>query len=764
MTNAIDSQPTVGLHIRVTGCVQGAGVRPSVARLAKSLDLTGSVRNTLAGLEIEVAGTEDRVALFQQELFASLPQSIAVQRIEAQSTEPPQGDDFTIERDDATGPLTTQIPRDAVVCEDCLRETRDRGDRRHLYPLTTCATCGPRFSLTENMPFDRDQTTMKHFTLCDDCRHEYQSSSDRRYHAQTIACANCGPRVWLAMPHEGRREDGHSAISAAARLLLDGQIVALRGVGGYQLLCDATNTQAVERLRQRKGRPAKPFAVLVASLEEARRFANIDAPERLALTDRSNPIVLLRARVSNIVDSVHPGLNKLGLMLPSTPLHAMLCDEVSRPLVCTSANREGEPLEYDEQAAELNLAGIADAWLHHDRPIAHPVDDSVVQVIAGQRVTLRLGRGLAPLPLALPLAQPQLAMGGHMKAAVAWHNGAQAVLGPHLGDLDTVAARERFTQHVADMTSLYRFEPRSAVHDSHPDYFSTRECSRQGIRHTGVQHHFAHVAAGMLEHGLLDRKVLGVSWDGTGLGDDGSLWGGEFLVVRGACEYQRVAHVRPFPWLGGELAIRQPWRVAVALLSESMSDDRWITRACSMWNDQPVALVRQRHRQATSPTLCTSMGRLFDVVAAIALGIDAVQYEGQAAMLLEAAAAPNSQPGYPLPLVAGQLDWRAMIRAIWEDRLADTNPAFISARFHRALAHAIVTVAAEFPELPIVLAGGVFQNKLLTELVVELLDDRQRLKLPGQIPPNDGGLAAGQLAIAVMRERVGQQHEHITET
>lgn len=764
MTVAIDSKPLFAVRIRLKGCVQGAGVRPTVARLAMSLDLTGSVRNSLAGLDIEIAGAAEHVAIFQQRLPSSLPAESVVEQIDAVSMTPSPRAEFVIERDDAGGSLATQVPRDVVVCADCLAEIRNGDDRRHSYPLTTCASCGPRFSLIQNMPFNRAQTTMHSFTPCADCQAEYTSPEDRRYHAQSIACLQCGPQVWLADSNGQRLETGSAAVLAAARWLLDDKIVALRGVGGYQLLCDAKSARAVERLRKRKARPAKPFAVLVASLDEARRHAILDDLERDALTDRSNPIVLLRAAASDIADAVHPGLNKLGLMLPSTPLHVMLCEEVGKPLVCTSANREGEPLEHEVQAAETNLAGIPDVWLHHDRPIARPVDDSVVQVIAGKCVTLRLGRGMAPLPLALPASKPQLAVGGHMKAAIAWHNGSQAVLGPHVGDLDTVATRERFVQHVADMSSLYRFEPEAVVHDLHPDYFTTRDSHERGGETHAVQHHFAHVAAGMLEHGLLGSEVLGVSWDGTGFGEDGTVWGGEFLVVDGALGYTRVAHLRPFAWLGGEIAIRQPWRIAVSLLSESFADEQWIEQAASLWSGQPVATLLRLNRQRTGSTVSTSAGRLFDAVAAIILGADAVQYEGQAAMMLESAASLETEESYSLPLASRQLDWRAMIRAIWKDRLSGVSPAVMSTRFHWALAGGIVAVAARFPALPIVLAGGVFQNKLLTEMVVEMLDDRERLKLPGRIPPNDGGLAAGQLVIAVMRERAGQHSPRRTET
>lgn len=752
MTNISKSNSIVALRIRIAGCVQGLGVRPAVARLATSLELRGAVRNTLAGLEIDVEGTTVQIAMFKQQLASSLPMGSAVELITSVGRSPSHHTEFIIEQDDATGPLTTQIPRDVVVCDQCSAEVGASDDRRYLYPLTTCAACGPRYSLIQSMPFDRVRTTMDLFSMCDECRAEYTSPTDRRYHAQTIGCAKCGPGVWLVDAKGQRQWNGLDAVQAAARLLSDGRVVALRGVGGYQLLCDATNQPAVMRLRRRKARPAKPLAVLVASLDDARQLATIDEKEEKAVKDRSNPIVLLRSKRSKLASAIHPGLNKIGLMLPSTPLHAVLCKAVGKPLVCTSANREGEPLEHDVQAAEANLAGIADAWLHHDRPITRPIDDSVVQVIAERRVTIRLGRGLAPLPLDLPVASPTLAVGGHMKSAIAWHNGSQAALGPHVGDLDTLATRERFEQHVADTNALYRFEPESIVHDLHPDYFTTQHAAGSRLKRSGVQHHFAHVAAVMLEHELLEQKVLGVAWDGTGFGDDQTIWGGEFLLVDGGREYKRVAHLRSFLLVGGDVAMRQPWRVAVSLLGDSFEDDCWLDQAASIWSDQPVTAFFKATGGKRGAATSTSAGRLFDAVAGIILGVDIAQYEGQAAMMLEAVADHDSDQCYPLPFISGDLDWRGMIRAIWKDRLAGVTPAVMSMRFHRTLANGIVSVADEYPELPIVLCGGVFQNKLLTELVVEMVDDPKRIKFPGRIPPNDGGLAAGQLAIAVMHE------------
>jgi hydrogenase maturation protein HypF len=440
-----------------------------------------------------------------------------------------------------------------------------------------------------------------------------------------------------------------------------------------------------------------------------------------------------------------------------------LLRDFGRPLVCSSGNLDGEPLEYDHESAGSRLAGICDVFLHHDRPIERPIDDSVVRMIAGRRVTLRLARGLVPRSLdfgnlANRRCPPILALGGYLKSAAAWSNGSQAVLGPHVGDHQTVASRERFLQQLNDWQRLYRFKPELLVHDLHPDYFTTRWAHVQGVKSLAVQHHHAHVVSGMLEHGWLDRQVLGVAWDGTGFGDDGSIWGGEFLLTR-AATYTRVASLQPFPLPGGESAIHQPWRVAVSLISELPEADRWLARLPNdIWPDVPaqaIASVRRIARRPRFSPQTTSAGRLFDAIASLVLGISRVDFDGQAAMRLEAAADRGSRGQYQLPLGDGEwpmLDWRPLVAGVLADRVNDVSHGTMAMRFHRALATAIVEVWQRRADLPLVLSGGVFQNRLLTETIVEMFPgDRRMLGLPGVIPPNDGGLAAGQLAIAIAR-------------
>lgn len=745
----------VGRRIILEGRVQGLGVRPAIARLAMKHQLGGRVRNRCHGVEAEIHGDECDIALFERELLESLPANSVVQR--QQSEEIAVADDvaFRIEHGDDTGALRTSVPPDVAMCSECQRETSDPANRRHGYALTTCATCGPRFSVTTAMPFEREATTMNSFALCSDCTREFADPTDRRFHAQTIACPACGPRVWAADRNGCRVAADRAALQVVVAALRRGEIVALRGIGGYQLLCDATSSAAVARLRERKRRPSKPLAVMVESLSAARRIAGVSDLEARWLAARENPIVLVAARTdSPLAAEVHPGFHEVGVLLPSSPLHWEIAREFGAPFVATSGNREGEPLAVEIAEAETQLADIADVWLHHDRPIANAVDDSVLRVIASRPVLLRMARGFAPFvlsewPHSVRSAAPMLAVGGHLKCAIALDNGEQSVLGPHLGDLDNERTRQRFVEHVSRLTRLFGIESSDLVHDQHPAYFTTEWANQQSRRTFAVQHHHAHVAAVSWEHGWLDREVLGFAWDGTGFGADGSIWGGETLRVHGArCE--RIGSLRSFRLIGGEAAIREPWRVAAVLLRDAVGDAaarEFLSRVVPHAEVNRFLSVTSTDRFAP---LCTSIGRLFDGVACLVLGISHSDFEGQAAMWLEQACVPTDGRTYSL---AGerQLDWRPMLREIWHELRHDVPRGVIVSRFHHTLARFVAETAREFPDLPLVLAGGAFQNRVLVESIVDQLGSSvNRLGLPGMIPPNDGGLAAGQLAVARM--------------
>lgn len=794
--------PITALRMTLHGEVQGVGLRPAVARLAAQLKLTGFVRNSADGVQLQVEGENIEVEHFQQQLHERLPSIARVSINDVAICEPSQAESFQIIESATNGPLTTRVPRDLAACPECLQDILNESDRRFEYPFTSCTNCGPRYSIIDELPYDRCRTRMAEFSLCPNCDTDTTDPDDRRFHSQTNACPACGPSLTSCRPtaRGNIQTDAADAVELAAAALRAGDILALRGLGGYQLVVDATNSAAVARLRERKRRPSKPLAVMVRSLAEAEKLAVLSDIERETLVAPANPIVLAEARAdrqNGLGDGIHPGLREVGLFLPTTPLHQLLLERVGRPLVVTSGNVDGDPLATGPEAAERDLAGVSDVWLHHDRPIVHPIDDSVVGVIADRPMTIRNARGLAPLPLpaverlARQIADAGqqvpaiLAVGGQQKNAIALFNGQQGVLAPHLGDLDALQSRERFSEQVNQFEKLFRCQAGLIVHDLHPDYFSTQWASRSE-QTLAVQHHHAHVVSAMVENDWLDREVLGVAFDGTGYGTDNTIWGGEFLraTVYG---FERVGHLRAFPLPGGEAAIREPWRVAAALLTQAVgaeaaseflsarlrkaSNERRDTGrlAPSRYIEHPTAATCTRQLDAVinlvrgglSPTT-SSAGRLFDGVASLILELDYSHFEGQPAMLLESAAEISNRDAYDFEISEGaplQIDWRPMVRQILVDRQRDCSPGVMAAKFHRGLAKAVARVARQC-DLPIVLTGGVFQNRLLTEWVLaELADHPFKVGRHGSIPPNDGGLAAGQLAIGIAR--LGRKEESV---
>jgi hydrogenase maturation protein HypF len=745
------------VRCRVFGRVQGLGVRPSVARLAARCGVAGEVANTADGLTIDIEGVTGAVGKFLAEFDDSLPPGADIERMEVEPITIVGRQDFQIAPRSDVGTGAAAVPPDRGVCPACLAEVRaDRGRRRD-YGFTSCTACGPRYSVIQAMPYDRPATAMRRFAPCPACEREYRSPDDRRFHAQTNACPECGPQVRL-VDESGRTIGPDEALPTAARALRAGRIVALKGLGGYQLLVDAGSPDAVRRLRLRKRRPTKPLAVLVRAIDEAERIAWLDESERRLLLDPAGPIVVVRRRSdAPLAAEVASGFQTVGLMLPTTPLHALLCDGAGRPLVCTSGNLDGEALAYDEREAEEQLRGIADLWLHHDRPIVRPIDDSVVRVIAGKPCFLRLARGYAPLVLSTQpdfFTGPMVALGGDQKGAIALGNGSQAVLGPHVGDLSGAAACERWVEQLESFAELYGVSPGAAefVHDRHPDYFTTG-WARQFRRRQAVGHHHAHVAAVLLEHDMFDREVIGLAWDGTGYGDDGSAWGGEFLRAT-THDYRRVARLRPFSLVGGDQAIREPWRVAVELVREALGP----AEATSWkWDDVPTDQTRACLEIAERPGLShstSSMGRLFDGVAALVLGLSTAGDEGRPAMLLEDACDRDVQCGYSFAATSpnGDMDWRPVVRAIVADVGRGEAPGTVAMRFHRAVADLAAGIAAAHVDLPLVTAGGVFQNRVLGDLLAERVSGRDSGWLrPVAVPIGDGGLAAGQLAVAAAR-------------
>lgn len=753
LPSAISTSRAARIHLR--GCVQGRGVRPAIHQLARQCGLVGQVSNSLRGVDIIVEGNSSDVESFASRLPNCLPDGLQIDEVHRQEIAVQQFAEFSIVHEPSNGSLATSIPADIGICTSCLAEVADENNRRFGYALNSCVACGPRYVSIRVMPYERPNTTMRSFPFCAACLAEYDSPLDQRFHAETSSCPDCGPQVWLVDVDGEQIRTTPEVIDRAVWSLRQGKIVALRGVGGYQLLVDAGDEDAVSRLRHRKKRRGKPLAVMVADMNEAERIATLDPDEMGSLADPSNPIVLCSARGdSPLAESVHPGLRRVGLMLPTTALHWMLMRKLNRPIVCTSGNREGDPLDMTPQQAEENLSGIADLWVHHSRPIERPMDDSVVQLAAGRMTTLRLARGMAPLTLDVSLSKPTLAVGGFLKSAIAWSGGNQSVLGPHLGDHRTDAVRRRFVEQIDDAQKLYRFRAEQVVHDDHPDYFSTRWARNSKLTCSSTQHHHAHVVAGMLEHGWLDRTVMGVAWDGTGYGTDGTIWGGEFLLSR-AGSFRRVGHLRPFCLPGGEIAVSQPWRTAMAILVDAGIDDMppdWLAPGTDAGLKSSVHQILRRPH--LSP-MTTSAGRLFDAAAAMVLPWEIADFEGQGPLMLEAIADRSAPGSYSFPLNQGdpfQMDWRPLFAQLWTDRRSGTSASTLAMRFHRSVAEGIAASCRCRSESPVVLCGGVFQNRLLVELLTETMNDCRPLGLPGLIPTGDGGLAAGQLAIAAARE------------
>lgn len=742
---------SLGRRIEVHGTVQGVGFRPWVYRLAREQGIGGRVRNGALGVEIEAFGSVESLDAFVDRLRSSPPPAARIRDLRCETIPAESITEFVIVPSArADGEREVSIPPDLATCPDCLREIADPADRRWRYPFTNCTSCGPRFTIAEGVPYDRAATTMAAFEMCPRCRAEYERVEDRRFHAQPNACPDCGPRLWAAAP-DGQRLEVDDPVRAAARSLEAGLIVAIKGIGGFHLACDATSSAAVERLRRRKRRDARPFAVMVKDLAAAEAIAWIGLVERRLLESVERPIVLLPRR-SGLCAEVAPDNPLAGILLPYSPLHHLLFAETNRPLVMTSGNLSEEPIARDNEEAVEKLGRIADLFLLHDRGIATRCDDSVARVIAGAPTVLRRSRGWVPRPIALarPVARPVLACGAHLKNTVCLAAGDAAYLGPHVGNLESAETFAVYRESIERLQTLVGIEPEVIAHDLHPSYLSTvyaRERS-EPVK-VGVQHHHAHVASAMAEHGL-SGPVLGVAFDGTGYGTDGTAWGGEFLVADYA-GFERIATFRALPLAGGDLAIREVWRIALAALDDAYEGDPPLG---PLFDGLPVGLVRQMIAAGLSSPRARGVGRWFDALGALAMRRPVSRYEGEVATLWNLAADPGETRVYPYTFEAGEIDLRPLVRAAVEDLSAGRSVAVISAKFHNTLAAAVSEVVRGTSGLPVVLTGGCFQNSLLAERIVESLAGGPPVYLHREVPPGDGGLALGQalVADAVVRE------------
>jgi hydrogenase maturation protein HypF len=765
--------PRHGRRIEIRGVVQGVGFRPWVYQLATRERVTGSVWNDSTGVLIEAFGEDEALARFTDDLEHGAPPAARVREIAWRVIPFDDMPGFTIAESAVSATKRVTIPPDLATCPDCLAEVFDPNDRRYLYPFTNCTNCGPRYSIVTGAPYDRAKTTMRRFVMCDDCRREYEDPLNRRFHAQPNACPKCGPRLSL-LTSDGRPIDAADPLSSAARALRAQLIVAVKGLGGFHLACDATSSTAVHRLRERKRRDVKPLAVMVRDLEQAESIAILTDAERALLTSVERPIVLVQRKTTpaglpaphRTTPTAHlapevSGKNPLvGIFLPYTPLHHLLMREIGRPLVMTSGNVSDEPMVYRDRDALTDLGGIADMFLTHNREIESRVDDSVVRVIDQKPVIFRRSRGYVPrgIELGREFHQPILAVGAQLKNTFCITSGNSAFLGPHIGDLESVETLRSFEDAIEKMKVFVGVEPALIAHDLHPDYFSTRYALAlaHGVRTIGVQHHHAHIVAAMAEHGVTE-PVVGVAYDGTGFGTDGTSWGGEILICD-AASYRRFATFRPIPLAGGDHAVRQVWRIALAMLDEAF-DGVPPLHQIPLFRSIPIrgieSVRRMIARNVNAPR-ARGVGRLFDALGAIALDMPDARYEGEVAFIWNVAAAGDERGVYPIVVREGVQPWeidpRPMIKAAVLDLLRGVAPSIISARFHNTLAEVTVEVAraaaASIGDAPIALGGGCFQNARLTGSITRALSATNRVFMNHEIPPGDGGIALGQAVIA----------------
>jgi hydrogenase maturation protein HypF len=748
--------------VTIPGVVQGIGFRPFVYRMAMRHGLAGSVRNCLQGALIELEGDEAALERFLDQLQASAPNADGDARCLVTWDEPRGVSTFSIGESVRNGTASLHPVPDLGVCDACLGELVDPRDRRRGYPLLTCTECGPRFTIVHSLPYDRQRTTMTAFSMCPRCRREYEDPDDRRFHAENIACADCGPRLGLRTA-DGAVVAEPDAVGRATDVLRAGGVVAIKGVGGYHLACDARNSGAVAALRRRKRREAKPLAVMVADVLEARALCHVSDTEARLLVSTARPIVLLVTRSGAcIAEEVAPGCRELGVILPYTPLHHLLLAAVGSPLVMTSGNASDEPIAHRDADALTRLHGVADLFLAHDRPIQVACDDSVARVVGDTPRVVRRSRGYVPLAVRLPVATPRpvLACGAELKSTFALARDGEAFLSHHLGDLTSEDAFRGFVEAVGHFQRLFDLTPKIVAHDLHPAYRSTIYAqSLESVEREAVQHHHAHVASCLADNGV-DRLVIGVAWDGSGYGANGHVWGGEFLLADLA-GFERAGHFEPVPMPGGDAAVREPWRMAAVFLRAAYGAAMETLDLAFMRRLDPAAwrvLSRAAERGLNSP-LTSSAGRLFDAVASL-LGLrDRVGFEAQAAMELEALAEREADVVYPTAVAAGEtivVRTTDVVRGVVDDLLREVPAARIAARFHATLADVLAQVCERIRErtgiAAVALSGGVFQNVWLLKAAIERLDARGfEVYSHRQVPTNDGGLSLGQAAVAARR-------------
>ncbi len=741
------------IKVYIQGVVQGVGFRPFVYRLANELGLKGWVNNSAQGVWIEAEGADQTLRLFLQRLETDKPPHALIQTLRSEFLPANGYQTFEIRHSASEGEKTALILPDLATCPACLQEIFDPANRRYLYPFTNCTHCGPRFTIIQALPYDRPNTTMSQFEMCEDCRAEYENPADRRFHAQPNACPKCGPHLELWDKNGTLLAQQHDALLMAANAIRNGQIVAVKGVGGFHLMADARSENAVRRLRQAKHRPSKPLALMFPSLEHIKKSCVVSELEENLLLSSEAPIVLLqRYESGDIAPSVAPDNHFLGVMLPYSPLHHLFMAELNFPVVATSGNLSDEPICIDEHEALDCLNAIADIFLVHNRPIHRHVDDSIVRVMSGREQIVRRARGYAPLPIRMEQPMPVvLAVGAHLKNTVAISSQNQVFISQHIGDLETAQSFNAFQQVIQDFQNLYELQPQAVACDMHPDYLSTQFARTTHLPLIPVQHHYAHVLACMAEHGLTG-SALGISWDGTGYGLDGTIWGGEFLRITKK-SFQSVAALRSFALAGGDKAVKEPRRSALGVLYEMYGDSLFEQESLApirAFSPNELSILRTMLAKDIHTPRTSSAGRLFDAVASLLDVCQRVSFEGEAAAALEYHLNTPTDAFYEFAVVGSVVDWQPMIEGILSDIQKKQPLSLISAKFHNTLVEMMINITRQTGETTVVLTGGCFQNKYLSERAVQRLQEEHFCPYWHQrIPPNDGGIALGQLVAAL---------------
>ncbi|MEZ5306941.1 MAG: carbamoyltransferase HypF [Pyrinomonadaceae bacterium] len=764
------------LRLSIGGIVQGVGFRPFVFSLASKFSLTGFVGNDGGGVFVEIEGTSSNIDLFLESIRSDPPPLALVSEMILKEIEPRGDKEFAIRPSRMGVPDTAMVSPDVSVCDDCLLEFSDPANRRYKYPFINCTNCGPRFTITRQIPYDRPNTTMSGFEMCALCRAEYEDPSDRRFHAQPISCPDCGPSLWFVRTIDSMepgkyeiREDPKASFAKVQHDLRQGRIVAIKGIGGFHLACDAANDEAVSTLRERKGRLDKPFAVMCADIEVIREISRPLPEDELLLQRPERPIVLVPKRESSAIsEGIAPGNNLIGVMLPYSPIHLLLFDEKVRSLVLTSGNLSDEPIAYTNREAMNRLRPLADSFLFHDRNIHIQCDDSVVRTVSdsdGKRrlLPIRRSRGYSPFPVRLPFQAPGiLAVGGELKSTFCISKGENAILSQHIGDMENLETVRSFERSFEHMSGLFGVEPKFIACDKHPEYLSSKWARKRadetGTRLVEVQHHHAHLASAMAENGLENETVLGFCFDGTGFGDDGAIWGGEVLL--GSYDsFERAAHLEYFPLVGGDSAVRKPYRVALGLLHQAGLDWNDDLRVVSETNEKELLIIAKMIERGVNAVRTSSFGRLFDGVAVLAGGKKEATYEAQTAIEFETLIDRAENGAYKFEFDADKrvILWRDLLADVVADLRSGVGIGVISSRFHNAVANLIVetaaTIAGEAEIRNVVLSGGCFQNAALLAKTVEGLRSSGFTPVThSKVPPNDGGIALGQLAVAAYSE------------